>query len=113
MDTVLDLDSYRTIIERVLTEYSQYAYAYGEIGRQTVFDRTRDHYLLMSVGWDKRRVHGCLIHVDLIDGKCWIQRDGTESGIARDLEAAGIPKNRIVLAFRPPEVRPHTGYAVA
>ena len=103
MDTVLDLDSYRTIIERVLTEYSQYAYAYGEIGRQTVFDRTRDHYLLMSVGWDKRRVHGCLIHVDLIDGKCWIQRDGTESGIARDLEAAGIPKDRIVLAFRPPE----------
>jgi len=113
MDTVLNSDSYRTIIERVLTEYSQYAYAYGEIGRQTVFDRTRDHYLLMSVGWDKRRVHGCLIHVDLIDGKCWIQRDGTESGIARDLEAAGIPKDRIVLAFRPPEVRPHTGYAVA
>jgi hypothetical protein len=44
--------------------------------------------------------------------KCWIQRDGTESGIAHDLEAAGIPKDRIVLAFRPPAVRPHTGYAV-
>ena len=96
------LDSYRTIIERVLTEYARYPYAHGEVDRQTVFDRARDHYLLMSVGWDGRRVHGCLIHIDLIDGKCWIQRDGTESGIALELEAAGIPKDHIVLAFRPP-----------
>ena len=111
MDT--SLDSYRSIIELVLTEYSKYPYAYGQIERQLVFDRTRDHYLLMSVGWDKQRVHGSLIHIDLIDGKCWIQRDGTETGIAPELEAAGIPKNRIVLAFRSPEIRPQTGYAVA
>lgn len=111
MDT--KLDAYRTIIERVLTEYSQFRYAYGEIDRQTVFDRTRDHYLLLSVGWDDRRVHGCLIHIDLINGKCWIQRDGTEVGIACELEAAGIPKDRIVLAFQPPELRPLAGYAVA
>ena len=111
MDT--KLDAYRTIIERVLTEYSELPYVYGEISRQTVFDRPRDHYLLLSVGWDDRRVHGCLIHVDLIDGKCWIQRDGTEDGIAYELEAAGIPKERIVLAFQPPEVRSVAGYAVA
>ena len=111
MDKSLDND--RSIIENVLTDYSKYPYAYGQIERQLVFDRTRDHYLLMSVGWDKRRVHGALIHIDLIDGKCWIQRDGTESGIALELEAAGIPKDRIVLAFRSPEIRAHTGYAVA
>jgi hypothetical protein len=51
------------------------------------------------------------VPIDLIDGNCWIQRDGTESGIAHDLEAAGIPKDRIVLAFRFPAVRTHTGYA--
>src|SRR3954447_10010871 len=79
-----ELDTYRAIIEQVLTEYSKYPYAYGEIERQLVFDRSRDHYLLMSVGWDKQRVHGCLVHIDLIDGKCWIQRDGTESGITCD-----------------------------
>jgi XisI protein len=51
----------------------------------------------MDVGWDKdRRVHGCLVHIDLIDGKIWIQRDGTEDGIAADLERAGIPKEDIV-----------------
>lgn len=42
----------------------------------------------------------------------WIQRDGTEDGIALDLENAGIPKDHIVLGFKPPEVRPMTGYAV-
>jgi hypothetical protein len=58
-------------------------------------------------------VHGCLVHIDILDGKLWIQRDGTEQGIATELVAAGIPKDAIVLAFHPPEIRPHTEYAVA
>ena len=107
------LDTYRRIIERVLTEYAQIPYAYGDIQSQTIFDRAGDHYLLMNVGWDKRRIHGCLVHIDIIDGKCWIQRDGAEDGIATELEAAGIPKEHIVLAFRSPEIRKYTGYAVA
>ena len=110
MDT---LDTYRQIIERVLTEYAQIPYAYGDIQSQTIFDRAGDHYLLMNVGWDQRRIHGCLVHIDMIDGKCWIQRDGTEDGIATELEAAGIPKEHIVLAFRSPDIRKFTGYAVA
>ena len=110
MDT---LNTYRQIIKRVLTEYAQIPYAYGDIQSQTIFDRAGDHYLLMNVGWEKRRIHGCLVHIDIIDGKCWIQRDGTEDGIATELEAAGIPKEHIVLAFRSPEIRKYTGYAVA
>jgi hypothetical protein len=110
MDTV---ETYRQIIERVLNAYAQIPYAYGEIQSQTVFDHVHDHYLLVNVGWDKRRVHGCLVHVDIIGDKVWIQRDGTEDGIATELEAAGIPKQHIVLAFRSPEIRQYTGYAVA
>lgn len=113
MDTRPDLESYRCIVEGILTAYSRYGYAHGEIERQVVFDRERDHYLLLSVGWNKRRVHFCVIHIDLINGKCWIQEDGTEDGIACDLEAAGIPKDRIVLAFKSEKIRTHTGYAVA
>jgi hypothetical protein len=45
--------------------------------------------------------------------KIWIQRDGTEAGIALDLEKVGIPKEHIVLDFKPPEVLPLTGYGVA
>ena len=106
--------TYRRIIEQVLTEYAQTPYAYGDITRQTVFDRDGDHYLLMVVGRDGiRRVHGCLIHIDLVGEKVWIQRDGTEHGIANDLLAAGVPKSQIVLAFRSPEMRQYTDFAVA
>jgi XisI protein len=111
MDT--GLESYRSIIERVLADHAKYPYSYGKIDHQLVFDRERNHYLLLSVGWHNRRIHGCVIHIDIIEGKCWIQRDGTETGIARDLVAAGIPKDRIVLGFKSEKIRPHTGYAVA
>lgn len=39
-------------------------------------------------------------HLEIKDGKIWIQEDNTESGIATDLEAAGVPKEDIVLGFR-------------
>ncbi|MEH1926903.1 XisI protein [Nostoc sp.] len=108
------LDHYRQVIETILSEYASLPYSYANIQSEVVFDRTRDRYLWMDVGWDSdRRIHGCLVHIDLIDGKIWIQRDGTEEGIAADLEQAGIPKEHIVLGFRPPELRPYTGYAVA
>jgi hypothetical protein len=54
-----------------------------------------------------------LLHIDIIDSKLWIQHDGTEEGIAGELVAAGIPKEHIVLGFKPPEQRKHTEFAVA
>ncbi len=111
MDT---LDRYRQIIENVLSEYTRIPYAYGDFNTEAVFDRANDRYLLVNVGWHgDRRVHGCLVHVEIIHSKVWIQRDGTEQGIATELAAAGIPRDHIVLGFRPPEIRPYTEYAVA
>ena len=110
----LDLDDWRDIIERVLTNYSAIPYSYSEVKKEPVFDRVRDRYLILVVGWEGHRYeHGCTVHIDLVEDKVWIQRDGTEDGIALDLENAGIPKEHIVLGFKPPEVRPMTGYAVA
>ncbi|CAN1210331.1 XisI protein [Tumidithrix helvetica PCC 7403] len=109
-----NLDDYRDIVERILSDYAAVPYAHGNFETETVFDRIRDRYLLVNVGWNnKRRVHGCIIHIDIIDSKIWIQRDGTEQGIALDLENAGISKNQIVLGFREPDIRPYTGYAIA
>ncbi len=108
------IERFREIIERVLSEYAAIPYAYGEIKSEPVFDRERDSYLLVNVGWHKgRRMHGCLVHIDIIDGKIWIHRDGTEDGIAADLEREDIPKSDIVLAFHAPELRKHTDYATA
>ena len=68
----------------------------------------------MISGWNGNlRIHGCVVDVEIINDKIWIQRDGIEDGITDDLVAAGVPKDKIVLAFHPPEVRPYTGYAVS
>ena len=68
----------------------------------------------MTVGWDKdERVHFPVIHIDIVGGKLWIQTDNTDCGVATELEAAGVPKSDIVLAFHPAEVRDYAGYAVA
>lgn len=108
------LENYRSIIKKVINEYAAIPYAYGEIERRTLFNREKNTFLLFVVGWDNsERVHGINIHVDIIGDKIWIQRDGTEDGIATDLEAAGVPKSDIVLAFHEPELRRYTEYAVA
>ncbi|MBF0228553.1 MAG: XisI protein [Desulfamplus sp.] len=111
MDT---LNEYRSIIEKVLRNYVNITYANGKIENEIIIDHNNDRYLVMSLGWENvRRIHGCIIHIDIIDGMVWIQRDGTEDGIATELEQEGMPKDHIVLGFHEPDVRCHTGYAVA
>ncbi|MGB3311250.1 MAG: XisI protein [Nodosilinea sp.] len=109
-----ELIKYRQIIKDILIPYTQIPYSHGDMVCKPVFDEVHDSYLLMTLGWDgKTRVHGCLIHLDIIDGKIWVQRDETEDGITYELVDAGIPKDHIVLGFHPASVRPHTGYAIA
>ncbi|MBE9114995.1 XisI protein [Lusitaniella coriacea LEGE 07157] len=110
MDT---LANYRTIIKKVLEPHTQIPYSHGDLICKPVFDENSDSYLLVTLGWDKaKRIHGCLVHIDIINGKIWVQRDETEDGVTLDIVAAGIPKDSIVLGFHPADVRPHTGYAV-
>jgi XisI protein len=52
------------------------------------------------------------MHIDVKDGKIWIQYDGTEEGVANRLVAAGVPKDEIVLGFQSPFQRMHTDFAV-
>jgi len=57
-------------------------------------------------------VHGSVIHLDIRGDKVWVQYDGTTRPVVEELEAAGIPREDIVLAFHPEELRPLTGYGV-
>ncbi len=108
------LSHYKKAVCDVLSGHMVASYAVGDIKKEMVVDEKSDRYIVMMIGWEgPRRVHGALIHVDIIDGKIWIHRDGTEDGIAGEFEAAGVPKSDIVLGFREPDVRPYTGYAVA
>jgi hypothetical protein len=50
--------------------------------------------------------------MDIIDGKIWIQHDGTEVGVANELTDLGVPKLDIVLAYQPESARRLTEFAV-
>lgn len=108
------IERYQDALMTVLREWEQRPGASSTLRFEAVFDRERDRYLLVVVGWDGRHhVHATLAHVDVIAGKLWIQHDQTEEGIAPDLVAAGVPRDRIVLAFKSPARRARTGYAVS
>ncbi len=105
---------HRQIICNLLKPYVQIEYANAEIKNRAAFDRDNDQYLIISQGWqNKNRHHSCLLPVEIIKGKVWIQCDNTEDGIANDLVVAGIPKQDIVLGFHEPNVRQYTGFAIA
>ena len=103
---------YRTIIRDLLMPYTGQRYSGLQVINEPVFDEMNDRYLVVVVGWERnvRRIYHNLLHLDIINGKIWIQRDGTEDGIAYALEAAGVPKEDIVPAFHPEDVRPLVGY---
>jgi hypothetical protein len=107
-------DEFRMIVRRVIQEYAREKPSFGQIESEAIMDGERDHYEVVDVGWDNRsrRVHGTVIHLDIIDGKVWIQYDGTDRPVADELLAAGIPAEDIVLAFHPPRLRHLTGFAV-
>lgn len=110
MDTIA---SYRNIIQSLLTAYAAIPIANGKIDCYTVFDTEQDHYQVMNVGWDgHRRVYGCVLHLDIKEGKIWIEQNMTEMMVAQELVARGVGKEDIILGFQAPEMREYTGYGV-
>ena len=108
------LAKYRTLIKQILLRHAEYAPTLGEVESLPVFNEQNDHYFLVDFGWNRTgRVHLVILHLQIKNGKVWIERDGTEDGIAYDLMEAGIPQEDIVLAFYRPERRAITEFAVA
>jgi hypothetical protein len=110
------LEQYRQAIRQLLTAHasSEQNNPEPEIECQLIFDIEHDHYQLLDVGWEElKRVYNCFIHLDIKDGKIWIQRNMTEADLAQELVERGIPKEDIVLGLHPQYKRPLTGYGVA
>ncbi|PSB00382.1 XisI protein [Merismopedia glauca] len=106
------VEKYREHIQSLLNERAKLVWD-RRIQAQTIFDPIHDHYQLVYVGWrDSTRVYGVVLHVDIVDGKIWIQQDGTEVGIANELVELGVPKTDIVLGFDSPRMRSHSEFAV-
>jgi len=60
-----------------------------------------------------RRVHCCIFHFDIKDGKIWLQENNTDIEIDEDLEEMGISKKEIVVGFHHPSMRQYSKYAVS
>lgn len=114
------LVTYRNLIKKILQDYhalsNQPAIKHpdDDVVEHLIIDDEHQRYMLFRVGWwDSRRVRSAGVYVHLHDGKIWIEEDWTEDGIATDLLQAGVPKEDIVLAFHPPDMREFTEFAVA
>lgn len=110
MDTI---EFYRHTIKDILQKYADLPYRYGDVNTYVIVSCDRNHFLLMDKGWQNGlRMYGVVTHVEIRGDKIWIQRDGIEDGITQELLDAGITKDKIVLAFQSPEVRPYTDFAI-
>jgi XisI protein len=110
MDTMTD---YRPIVRNLIAQYAQYNSSVGDIRTEAVCDEEKGHYALVHTGWNGvHRIDGMVLHIDIRDGKVWIEHNGTEDPIGTKLVEAGIPADHIVLGFKHPEIRPYTGFAV-
>ena len=102
------------VIPKVLQYYVEHQDSFGEVQTSLIISQDQNHFLLVDDGWqDGIRAYGVLAHAEIRNSKIYVQRDGTEEGITDDLLRAGVKAQEIVLAFHPPEIREHTGLAIA
>jgi XisI protein len=109
-----ELEQYRYAITRLFQDYCKGVVEQPDAEIQMICDRDRDHYQLVSLGWQgHRRFYSVLMHLDIKNGKIWIQRNQTDCLIAQELVAMGVAPERIVLGLQPEYARAGTGYSVA
>lgn len=113
MDTAA-LTTLREAIGKVFRKWEEFPGPLSHFTIITVMDREHDRYLLQEMSRrNTLQLSRTLAHLEIRDGKIWVESDGTERGVATDLVAAGIPKEKIVLAFYPPALREMGEFAVA
>jgi hypothetical protein len=102
------LEDYKSCVKRLLSAYESLRTERSQV--DLLFDDERMHYMAVRVGWIKRkRLHLCLVHIDICDGMIVIQCNNTEDLIVTELEEMGVPRQQICLGFLPPEVRALAG----
>ncbi|MEZ4888706.1 MAG: XisI protein [Chitinophagales bacterium] len=77
-------------------------------------DLKGNHFQLLMQGWHKDQyVFQCLLHLDIINHKIWIQWNDTDLSIEEELVREGVQPNEIVLGLKHPSFRKHTDFAIA
>jgi hypothetical protein len=110
---MVKLKKYQKAILDILQDYTKVRYANLNAENQLIADKENNRYQVVTIGWDKRKfVHDCPMHIDIIDGKIWIQRNMTEIDLGIELINRGVQKSDIVLGFLSPKMREYSDYAM-
>ena len=104
---------YRQVVRELLVEQAHPYPHSNEVDTEVICDVENDHYQLSYIGWEEQqRIFNLILHLDIKDGKIWVQHNGTEMAIAQVLVERGVPASDIVLGFHSPFKRQFSGYAV-
>jgi hypothetical protein len=107
------IDQYEKFILEILNEYTKVRYVNLNAENQLIADKENHRYQVVTIGWDNDKfVHDCVMHMDIINGKIWIQQNMTEIDLGEELGKKGVPKSEIVLGFFSPKMREYTEYAL-
>jgi hypothetical protein len=97
------IDRYREVVKSLISNYANSDISNEEVEVQLVLDADRDHYQWMNVGWQgSDRIYRCVMHLDIKDGKIWLQQNLTDRDPAGELVNMGVPKGDIVLGLQMP-----------
>jgi hypothetical protein len=108
------LENYRCCIQNLLEEYLAQGPVKEGVESQLLMDSQRHHYQWMRVGWSNRqRTYHVVMHLDIKDGKVWIQQNMTDIDLAQALMEAGVAREDIVLGLQPEYKRGLNGFAIA
>jgi hypothetical protein len=107
------LQIYRHVIQTLLTDYAARS-STDRIQCIPLLDVERDHYQVLDIGWDEhgKRIFQPTIHIDIINGKIWIQENVTDLDFDTIFSTEGIQPSEIVLGFHSPALRKFGIYAI-
>ena len=104
---------FRQHLKAILAEYSKFYPSTEQKRTVIIADEVQDMYMFMRIGWSRGyRVHNCMFHADIREGKIWIEADWTEYSIAQELMDRKVSPSDIILAYYPKEEREMTEFAV-
>ena len=108
------VEKYRESVLALITRYASEDNASQDVDVELVVDVQNDHYQWLNVGWEGlNRVYRWIVHLDIKDGKVWLQQNLTDRNSAQELVDLGVAREDIVLGLHPPYKRPYTDYGIA
>jgi hypothetical protein len=92
------LENYCQIVRELLAEHA--TNNDPKIESQVISDTENNHYLLVDIGWQgNERIYASYVHIDIKDGKIWIQQNMTEIDLGQELVALMCTTIRHYLRF--------------